>query len=508
MKLFEDQYVKLRIEKGETLKQNGKNPYSNHTDRNMQNSEFKEKYSYLENEEEKKDTTKKGTIAGRIKFLRHMGKAAFAKIEDESGILQIYFSKDALGDVWFKEVQKLIEVGDIVEATGYPFFTKMGELSLHVEEMKILTKAIAPLPEKYHGLQDKELRYRKRYLDLIMNPDVKESFKVRSKVVSLTRRFFEEKGFLEVETPMLHPIPGGANAKPFITHHNALNVERYMRIAPELYLKRLIVGGFEAVFELNRNFRNEGMDHTHNPEFTMIEFYWAYKTYEDLINITQEFFDFILTNLDLKKKLTFGEKEIDFSKKFARFSYDEALIMIGGVPEAVTVSKDSAVSFVKEKMPGLENPEKMSLGYLKAELFDAFVEDKLIDPTFITEFPVEISPLARRSDENPDITERFELFIAGKEIANGFSELNDPIDQYGRFKAQVDLKDAGDDEAQFMDEDYVEALSYGMAPTAGEGIGIDRLVMLLTNNESIRDVLLFPAMKPLNENKLGDIDEQ
>ncbi|MCV6607148.1 MAG: lysine--tRNA ligase [Campylobacterales bacterium] len=508
MKLFEDQYVKQRIEKGSTLRKSGINPYSNTTNRNMTNAEFKHHFEYLEHKEEKKDTTKSETIAGRIKFLRLMGKAAFAKVEDESGILQIYFSKDALGEEWFKNAKKLIEVGDIIEAKGYPFYTKMGELSLHVEELKILTKAIAPLPEKYHGIQDKELRYRKRYLDLIMNPDVKESFKIRSKVVSLTRRFFEEKSFLEVETPMLHPIPGGANAKPFITHHNALNVERYLRIAPELYLKRLIVGGFEAVFELNRNFRNEGMDHTHNPEFTMIEFYWAYKTYEDLIEITQEFFDYILTNLDLKKKLPYGDLEIDFSKKFARFSYDESLIMIGKLPEAVTVSKDSAISFIKEKNLPIENPEKMTLGYIKAELFDIFVEDKLIDPTFITDFPVEISPLARRSDEDPNVTERFELFIAGKEIANGFSELNDPIDQYQRFKAQVDLKDSGDDEAQFMDEDYVEALAHGMAPTAGEGIGIDRLVMLLTGNESIRDVLLFPAMKPLHENTLGDLEEK
>lgn len=500
MKLFEDQYVKQRIEKGETLKESGINPYSNKTNRTMATTKFVKTYEYLKEQEEKKEPEKEGTITGRIKFLRHMGKAAFAKVEDENGVLQIYFSKDALGDDWFKSVKKLIEVGDIVEANGYPFVTKMGELSLHVKELKILTKAIAPLPEKYHGLQDKELRYRKRYLDLIMNPDVKKSFKTRSKVVSLTRKFFEEKGFLEVETPMLQPIPGGANAKPFVTHHNALGVERYLRIAPELYLKRLIVGGFEAVFEVNRNFRNEGMDHTHNPEFTMIEFYWAYKTYEDLINITQEFFDFLLTNLDLKKKLPFGDLEIDFSKKFARYSYDEALVNIGGVPQEAIASQEAALSFIKDKDLGIEKPESMSLGYLKAELFDAFVEEKLIDPTFITKFPVEISPLARRSDENPDITERFELFIAGKEIANGFSELNDPIDQYERFKKQVDLKDAGDDEAQYMDEDYVEALSYGMAPTAGEGIGIDRLVMLLTDNESIRDVLLFPAMKPLNEN--------
>lgn len=504
MKLFENQYVKQRIEKGETLKNEGINPYSNASNRDSSTEKFKADFAYLAEKDMKKDEERSATISGRIKFLRLMGKAAFAKIEDESGVIQLYYSKESIGEDWFKTVKKMVEVGDIVEARGYPFVTKTGELSLHVGELKLLTKAIAPLPEKFHGLQDKELRYRQRYLDLIMNPEVKENFKIRSKVVSLTRRFFEEKGFLEVETPMLHPIPGGANAKPFITHHNALNVERYMRIAPELYLKRLVVGGFEAVFELNRNFRNEGMDHTHNPEFTMIEFYWAYKTYEDLINITQEFFNFILSNLGLQKKVPFGSLEIDFSKEFDRFSYDEALVKIGNVPTTALESAEAMVGFIKEKDLNIEKCETMSLGYLKAELFDLFVEDKLINPTFITDFPVEISPLARRSDANPDITERFELFIAGKEIANGFSELNDPIDQYERFKAQVDLKDAGDDEAQFMDEDYVHALSYGMAPTAGEGIGIDRLIMLLTNNESIRDVLLFPAMKPLHESTLID----
>ncbi len=424
-----------------------------------------------------------------------MGKASFLKIEDESGILQVYIARDNLPEGFYNDVfKKNIEVGDIIEVSGYPFITNKGELSLHVHNLKILTKAISPLPEKYHGIQDKELRYRQRYLDLIMNSQVRKTFHIRSKVISLTRRFFEDKGFLEVETPMMHPIPGGANAKPFITHHNSLGVDRYLRIAPELYLKRLIVGGFEAVFEINRNFRNEGMDATHNPEFTSIEFYWAFKTYKDLIAITKEYFEYLFEHLDLPNILPYGEFEIDFSK-FSEVPLIESLTTIGGVPAEITQDKNKILAYLKQN--NLEANENLNLGQLQGELFDAFVEEKLINPTFITEYPVEISPLARRNDEKPHLTDRFELFIAGKEIANAFSELNDPLDQLERFEAQMAAKDKGDDEAHEMDEDFVNALSYGMAPTAGEGIGIDRLVMMLTNEHSIRDVLLFPAMKPI-----------
>jgi lysyl-tRNA synthetase class 2 len=387
----------------------------------------------------------------------------------------------------------MVEVGDIVAATGFPFITRTGELTLHAKELQLVTKAVAPLPEKFHGLQDKELRYRKRYLDMIMNPDVKETFLTRSKVVSLIRRFFEEHGFLEVETPMMHPIPGGANARPFITHHNALGVDRYLRIAPELYLKRLIVGGFEAVFEINRNFRNEGMDATHNPEFTMIEFYWAYHRYEDLMALTEKLFDYLFSHLNLPKTLEYGDMTIDFSTPFKKIAYKEALVNIGGVPESILDDEAAMRDYLKRHE--VEADDNLSKGQLWGELFDAFVEEKLINPTFVTHFPIAISPLARRNDDDPEIADRFELFIAGKEIANGFSELNDPVDQYERFKAQVALKES-DDEAMHMDEDYVEALSYGMPPTAGEGIGIDRLVMLLTNQHTIRDVILFPAMRP------------
>jgi len=495
--IFENPYIQERIKKADELKSEGINPYPNVVAPAMNSNTFLQTHGYLHEleEGERKDTTKSITLTGRIKLLRIMGKAAFAKIQDAQGLVQIYYNRDDLPEGYYNKIKKLIEVGDIVTATGYPFVTQTGELTLHCTSFEITTKTLSPLPEKFHGLQDQELRYRQRYLDMIMNPEIKDIFILRSRIVSLVRRFFESKTFLEVETPMLHPIPGGANARPFITHHNALDVSRYLRIAPELYLKRLIVGGMEAVFEINRNFRNEGMDHTHNPEFTMIEFYWAYHRYTHLMEITEELFDYLFSELGLPGKLPYGELEIDFKTPFAKVSYIDSLTSIGGVPVEVATDKTKAMEYLKAN--NIKVDENLSLGYLQAELFDAFVESKLINPTFITDFPIDISPLARRSDSNPDIAERFELFIAGKEIANGFSELNDPIDQYERFKAQVAAKEVtGDDEAMHMDLDYVRALSYGMPPTAGEGIGIDRLVMMLTDQHSIRDVLLFPAMRP------------
>ena len=495
--MFDNQLEQQRIEKANAFRELGKNPYPHALTKDTTTEAFKTHYAYVCERDPQSDQSTTSTIAGRIKFLRHMGKAAFAKIEDESGILQIYFSKDALGETWFGHVKKLIEVGDIIVASGFPFVTKTGELSLHVTHLELATKAIVPLPEKFHGLQDKELRYRQRYLDMIMNGQVKDDFKLRSKVVSIIRHFFESYGFLEVETPMMHPIAGGANAKPFVTHHNALGIERYLRIAPELYLKRLVVGGFEAVFEINRNFRNEGMDHTHNPEFTMLEFYWAYHTYEDLMDLTETLFNTLLDALNLPKHLPFGEEIIDFSNSFTRIPYQEALVTIGGIDPAIL--KDKVAILKKLSADGFEANPKLSLGHLHAELFDAYVEAKLINPTFVTHFPLAISPLSRKSDDDPTIAERFELFIAGREIANGFNELNDPIDQYERFSGQLEAKDAGDDEAHEMDEDYVRALGYGLPPTAGQGLGIDRLVMLLANRHSIRDVILFPAMKPLRK---------
>ncbi len=507
--MFQNKYIQQRIEKANKLQEMGINPYSNDSNRNTTIEKFLNVNSDLlkRDEDNRRDENRHYIVAGRIKFYRLMGKASFIKIEDESGMLQIYVARDNLAEGFYNNVfKKLIEVGDIVEISGYPFVTGKGELSLHADNVKVLTKAISPLPEKYHGIQDKELRYRQRYLDLIMNSEVRKTFHIRSKVISLTRRFFEDKGFLEVETPMMHPIAGGANAKPFVTYHNALDVDRYLRIAPELYLKRLIVGGFEAVFEINRNFRNEGMDATHNPEFTSIEFYWAYKTYRDLINITKEYFEYLFEHLDLPTRLPYGDLEIDFSD-FTEIGLIDSLTKIGGVPADVCNDKEKIIAYLRENKVDVN--DKMNLGQLQGELFDEYVEAKLINPTFITDYPVEISPLARRNDEQKDITERFELFIAGKEIANAFSELNDPLDQLSRFEGQMDAKDAGDDEAHEMDRDFVNALSYGMAPTAGQGIGMDRLVMMLTNQHSIRDVLLFPAMKPIHEEiDLHSIEEE
>ena len=507
--MFTNKYIQQRIEKVEKLRELGFNPYSNESSRNTTIAKFINVNSDIFQIEDKRDENRNYTVAGRIKFFRLMGKASFLKIEDESGLLQIYVSRDNLPEGFYNETfKKTVEVGDIIEVSGFPFVTGKGELSLHVDGLKILTKSISPLPEKYHGIQDKELRYRQRYLDLIMNSEVRKTFQIRSRVISLTRRFFEEKGFLEVETPMMHPIAGGANAKPFTTHHNSLGVDRFLRIAPELYLKRCIVGGFEAVFEINRCFRNEGMDATHNPEFTSIEFYWAYKTYKDLIELTKEYFGYLFEHLELPTLLPYGELKIDFND-FQEIPLIQSLTTIGGVPAEVTQDRDKIIAYLKSAH--IDVNEKMNLGQLQGELFDEYVEEKLINPTFITEYPVEISPLARRNDEQAHLTDRFELFIAGKEIANAFSELNDPIDQLKRFEGQMEAKESGgDDEAHEMDEDYVNALSYGMAPTAGQGIGIDRLVMMLTNQHSIRDVLLFPAMKPVKQevNLFDDIEEK
>jgi len=499
--MFSNEYVKLRMQKADKLKEAGINPYGHNAKRDTSIAEFLEKNKDVETLENRRDESRKFTVAGRVKFLRLMGKAAFFKIEDMTGILQVYMSKNELGDK-FNLLKKNLEVGDIVEVTGYPFVTKTGELSIHADDVKILTKAIHPLPEKFHGLTDVETRYRQRYLDMIMNKDVRDTFLLRSKIVSLVREFFLKHGFLEVETPMLHTVVGGANARPFMTHHNALDIDMNLRIAPELFLKRLIVGGFEAVFELNRNFRNEGIDHTHNPEFTMIEFYWAYHTKEDLMKLTRELFDFLFEKLGLPKKLQYGDMVIDFDN-WSTITYRDSLVKIGNVPEEILEDVDAMKKYLKEHGVELEGHID-SKGKLWAELFDEFVESKLIDPTFVTDFPIEISPLARRSDENPEIAERFELFIAGREIANGFNELNDPLDQYERFKAQLEAKAKGDEEGMEMDEDYIRALQYGMPPTAGEGIGIDRLVMLLTNSHSIKDVILFPTMKPKKEIKDED----
>ena len=491
--IFDNELEQVRIAKKDELKSLGVNPYPQFLKRGMSIAQFREKFAFIKDLAEKK-ADEIVTLSGRLKLKRVAGKSTFANIEDDSGNIQVYYSLGSIGEEEYAKFKKNLEVGDIAQITGYAFITQTGEFSIHASKIVLASKALSPLPEKFHGLSDTEIRYRQRYLDMIMNGDVRDDFIKRAKIISGIRKFFEERGFLEVETPMMHPIAGGANARPFITHHNTLDVDFYLKIAPELYLKRLIVGGMNAIFEMNRCFRNEGMDLTHNPEFTSIEFYWAWHDYFEVMDLTEELFSFLIDSLNLPKILPYGELEIDFSKKFRRIKYLDALHEIGGIPNETINDKSRILD--KLKADGFEANSKLDLGHLQAELFDNYVESKLINPTFIIDFPISISPLSRRSDENPEIAERFELFIAGKELANAFNELNDPLDQYERFKAQIDAKNSGDDEAHEMDEDYCQALGYAMPPTAGWGLGVDRLVMLLLNKQSIRDVILFPAMRP------------
>lgn len=493
--IFDNELEQVRIAKKDELKSLGVNPYPQFLKRGMSIAQFREKFAFIKDlAEGEKKADEIVTLSGRLKLKRVAGKSTFANIEDDSGNIQVYYSLGSIGEEEYAKFKKNLEVGDIAQITGYAFITQTGEFSIHASKIVLASKALSPLPEKFHGLSDTEIRYRQRYLDMIMNGDVRDDFIKRAKIISGIRKFFEERGFLEVETPMMHPIAGGANARPFITHHNTLDVDFYLKIAPELYLKRLIVGGMNAIFEINRCFRNEGMDLTHNPEFTSIEFYWAWHDYFEVMDLTEELFSFLIDSLNLPKILPYGELEIDFSKKFRRIKYLDALHEIGGIPNEIINDKSRILD--KLKADGFEANSKLDLGHLQAELFDNYVESKLINPTFIIDFPISISPLSRRSDENPEIAERFELFIAGKELANAFNELNDPLDQYERFKAQIDAKNSGDDEAHEMDEDYCQALGYAMPPTAGWGLGVDRLVMLLLNKQSIRDVILFPAMRP------------
>jgi len=433
------------------------------------------------------------TVAGRMMLKRVMGKASFATIQDASGRIQLYISRDEIGEGLYESF-KHWDMGDILGATGRLMKTKTGELSIHVSEIKLLTKSLRPLPEKFHGLTDQEVKYRQRYVDLIVNEETRETFKARSKVVSAIRNFMIQHDFLEVETPMLHPIPGGASAKPFITHHNALDMQMFMRIAPELYLKRLVVGGFERVFEVNRNFRNEGLSVRHNPEFTMMEFYAAYTDYQWLMTFTEECIRAAAIAARGTAVLSYDGKEVDLSKPFER------LTIVGAIQKYApqyTVEKLNDAAFLRAEIikHGTKPFEHAGLGALQLALFEETAEAQLWQPTYIIDYPVEVSPLARASDKNQEITERFELFITGREVANGFSELNDAEDQAARFHAQMKAKEAGDAEAMYYDADFIRALEYGMPPTGGCGIGIDRLVMLITDSPSIRDVILFPHMR-------------
>jgi len=433
------------------------------------------------------------TTAGRMMAVNSFGKSAFVRFRDRSGQMQAYIRKDKVGSDAYA-IFKRLDIGDFVGLTGPLFQTKTGEWTLLATEVKLLSKALRSLPEKFHGLKDPEKRYRQRYVDLIMNADVRRIFITRSKIIQAIRQFFLRHDFLEVETPMMQPIAGGAEAAPFVTHHNALNMDLYLRIAPELYLKRLVVGGFERVFEINRNFRNEGISTQHNPEFTMLEFYQAYATYHDLMALTESLFADLATDILGSDTLVYQGQTVQLKGTWRRMTMTESLQQLGGVDPGLLSDRQGLIDFASAK--GVQLTKTRSVGKIITKLFEALVEPQLIQPTFITGYPVEVSPLSRRSDTEPGLTERFELFIAGFEIANGFSELNDPEDQRGRFLEQVQDRQEGNEEAHLMDEDYIEALEYGMPPTAGEGIGIDRLAMLLTDSPSIREVILFPHMKP------------
>jgi lysyl-tRNA synthetase, class II len=432
------------------------------------------------------------SLAGRMMLKRIMGKASFATLQDASARIQLFVTRDTLGDEAY-EAFKHWDLGDILGAEGTLFKTRTGELSVRVTTLRLLTKSLRPLPDKFHGMTDQEQKYRQRYVDLMTDDEARLRFMSRSKAVSSIRNYMVEHGFLEVETPMLHPIPGGANAKPFVTHHNALDQDMFLRIAPELYLKRLIVGGFERVFEINRNFRNEGISVRHNPEFTMMEFYAAYWNHHDLMDFTEGVLRHAARVATGSAQLTYAGKPVDLDQPFARLSVCDALVKHAGITEAQAV--DARVLHEQLKSLGEEPPAHWTLAELQFGLFEAVVEEKLWQPTFIIDYPVEVSPLARASDTNPSITERFELFITGREMANGFSELNDAEDQAARFAAQAANKEAGDEEAMYYDADFIRALEYGMPPTGGCGIGIDRLIMLLTDSPSIRDVILFPSLR-------------
>ena len=434
----------------------------------------------------------KVALGGRMMLKRIMGKASFATLQDASGRIQLFVTRDALGEDVYTAF-KHWDLGDILGAEGTLFKTKTGELSVRVTRLRLLTKSLRPLPDKFHGMTDQEQKYRQRYVDLMTDEDARVRFTARSKAVSSIRNFMVEHGFLEVETPMLHPIPGGANAKPFVTHHNALDQQMFLRIAPELYLKRLIVGGFERVFEINRNFRNEGISVRHNPEFTMMEFYAAYWNHHDLMDFTEAVLRHAARQATGSASLTYAGKPVDLDRPFARLSVRDSLVVHAGL--TADEAGDAKVLHERMKQHGEEPPAHWTLAELQFGLFEAVVEEKLWDPTFIIDYPVEVSPLARASDTNPAITERFELFITGREYANGFSELNDAEDQAARLQAQVANKDAGDDEAMYYDADFIRALECGMPPTGGCGIGIDRLIMLLTDSPSIRDVILFPSLR-------------
>ena len=495
------QLVKLRREKIDELRGMGVSPYANRFHISTTLSALVKKYSE-KSKEELDEKSLEYITAGRMMSRRKHGKTTFVNIKDASGDIQVFINKTSLGETAY-EIFGKFDVGDIVGVEGRISKTKTGELTLFASKVTLLSKSLLPLPEKWHGLKDVELRYRQRYVDLIVNPDVKKVFVTRSSIIQALRDYLNERNYLEVETPMMQSIPGGATAKPFKTHHNALDMELFLRVAPELYLKRLVVGGIERVYEINRNFRNEGISTEHNPEFTMVEFYTAYADYSDLMDLTEELFRYICNRVFPENNYHFpytsqedGETQevmIDFSQPFKRCTFRQSLIEIGEISEHLLDDSEKLIKFALANKVSIEKKDHHVK--ILAKLFDQFVEPKLVQPVFITDYPVQLSPLSKKKEDDPSLVERFELFIGRKEIANAYTELNDPIDQKKRFEEQVEERQAGDEEAHWMDHDFIRALEYGMPPTAGEGIGIDRLVMLLTNSPSIRDVILFPQLK-------------
>ena len=488
----ENQYIKVRQEKVARLREMGLDPYMNRVSPSHTADEV-HRLCDKKDAQELEKLNETFSVAGRVMAIRAFGKAAFLKVRDRTNELQIYVQKQHVGNDLFK-FYKMFDVGDFGWFEGKLFRTKTGELTLNASDLKLVTKAVRPLPEKWHGLSDIETRYRKRYLDLIMNEKVRQTFVRRSEIIREMRRFLVERDFLEVETPMMHPIPGGAAAKPFMTHHNKLHMDLCLRIAPELYLKRLVVGGLERVFEINRNFRNEGISIQHNPEFTMLEFYQSWATFEDLMRLTEQMISEVVKGVLGTTKVNYQGTELNFAPPYQRYTMKEALVKVGKINAGVLNSREKALDYANGLGDELKSKNE-GLGAILAEIFELSVQEKLIQPTFITHYPTEVSPLSRRNDKDPEVVDRFELIIYGREIANAFSELNDPKDQGDRFRAQVEALRRGDEEAMHFDQDFIDALEYGMPPTAGEGIGIDRLVMLLTDSPSIRDVILFPQLK-------------
>ncbi|MEW6058192.1 MAG: lysine--tRNA ligase [Bdellovibrionota bacterium] len=489
-----NEQIEVRFEKTKRMQAAGINPFRNGLAPNNSTAEIHRKFSEVSKEQLESENNLV-SVAGRVMAIRDFGKGGFVRLQDGKGLIQLFLSKDVLGE-GYETYKQYTDLGDILYAEGKVFRTRTNELSVQVTRLEFLTKALRPLPEKFHGISDIELRYRHRSVDLVMNEHVRKAFLARSKIISTIRRFFDGRGFLEVDTPMLHPIAGGAAAKPFKTHHNALDMELFLRIAPELHLKRLVVGGFERVYEMNRLFRNEGISTKHNPEFTSIEFYWAYATYENLMDLTEELFQHLAKEVVGDLKFSYQGTEIDFSGRWQRLSVEDAVAKYSGFKEKTKMRDRKALeTYLKSKHIAFD--PKCATGALLMAIFDAEVESHLIQPTFIIHYPTDVSPLARRNEKDPAITDRFELYIYAREMANAFSELNDPIDQRARFEVQANAKAAGDEEACDIDEDFLTALEHAMPPTAGEGIGIDRLVMLLTDSASIRDVILFPHMRPI-----------